>query len=349
MSDRGSAGEQQAGPKASVLLLGDGPTAPSALRSLLAACTVLGVLRSATQPVDEQLEADAGAHGIPVWHFHNLHELTDHLTRLQPDSVVISSFNRILPAAVLALSRFINVHYSPLPRYRGRANVNWAIINGEPTAAISIHLVNPGLDDGNILYQEHIAIDQRATAQSLYQTLNMIQERELGRAVVAALSGQPGTAQHHEDASYGCRRLPEDGEIDWTQSSEAIDRLVRALSPPFPGAFTYWGFECLTIVRAEPVLQPPRYEGRVPGRVVGRSQAEGWVDVLTGDGVFRLFMVRTAAGVLTPAASLLRSTRTTLGLSRQTLLSQIAKLETRIGTLEAAMHNPDLVRSKMQS
>src|SRR6202008_1176253 len=99
------------------------------------------------------------------------------VTELHPDVVVISSFSRILSAEVLALSRFINVHYSPLPRYRGRANVNWAIINGEPTAAISVHMVRPGLDDGEILYQEEIDIGPKDTATTLYERLNAIQER----------------------------------------------------------------------------------------------------------------------------------------------------------------------------
>ena len=152
----------------------------------------------------------------------------------RPEAVVISSFSRILPPGVLALSRFVNVHYSPLPRYRGRANVNWAIINGERAAAISIHLVAPGLDDGNLLLQEQVEIAPTDTARSLYERLNTIQERQLGPSVIRAVAGDPGLPQDHRQATYGCGRVSDDGEIEWSKSTVAIDRLIRAPSRAFP-------------------------------------------------------------------------------------------------------------------
>src|SRR5881392_1694862 len=105
------------------------------------------------------------------------------------------------------------------------------------------------------------------------------------------LNGDEGRPQNHDEATYGCARVPEDGEIDWNAKTEAIDRLIRALAPPFPGAYTYLEGEPLTISRDVPLVSPPRYEGRVPGRVIGRSSSEGWVDVLTGDSVLRLLEV----------------------------------------------------------
>lgn len=272
----------------------------------------------------------AAENAVHVWTLNDLRELRRFVTELRPDVVVISSFNRILPPDILRLSLFLNVHYSPLPRYRGRANVNWAIINGERAAAITIHLVAPGLDDGNILFQEHVKISATDTAQSLYERLNAIQERELGPAVIRAVEGDPGWPQDHQRATYGCGRLPDDGEIDWSKSSSAIDRLIRALSPPFPGAFTHLERRQLIIVRAEPRKAPRRYDGRVPGRVVDRSRSDGWVDILTGDGILRLFKVIPDSQSITPAAAIIRSTRTTLGLSRLDLLRYIEELEARL-------------------
>lgn len=114
-----------------------------------------------------------------------------------------------------------------------------------------------------------------------------------------------------------------------------IDRLIRRLTPPFPGAFTHLDAQRLIIAAASPRLDAPSYIGRVPGRIVGRSPAQGWVDVLTGDGVLRVF------SVLTPnserpcaAASVIRSTRATLGLSRLDLLRRIVALEDRLASLE---------------
>ena len=232
------------------------------------------------------------------------------------------------------MCRFVNVHYSLLPHYRGRANVNWAIINGETTAGISIHLVVPELDGGNLLFQRAIPIAANDTVTTLYERLNAIQEDELGNVVVRAINGYQGISQNAENASYGCTRVPEDGEIDWRQPTETIDRLIRGLTPPFPGAFTYLAGQRLIIARASP-LDAPRYIGRVPGRIAGRSRSDGWVDVLTGDGVLRVFTVlpldtdRPCA-----AASVIRSTRATLGLSRLDLLRRIVALEDRLASLE---------------
>jgi methionyl-tRNA formyltransferase len=317
----------------SVLLIGEGPTSLTALRSLNESCNVQGVLRSLADPdmVADPVRTFAAEHGIAVWTPDNLLELPLYITKLKPEAVVISSFNRILAPDILALSRFVNVHYAPLPRYRGRANVNWAIINEEPTAGISIHLVVPGLDNGNILFQKEIAITPADTAQSVYERLNTIQERELGPAVMRAVAGDPGSPQDHRLATYGCGRVPDDGEIDWRKSCAEIDRLIRALSAPFlPGAFTHLGRRRLVIARAEPRKDPPLYAGRIPGRVVGRSPREGWVDVLTGDGILRLFQLIPDSTAITSAADIIRSTRMTLGLSRLDLLRYIDTLEERL-------------------
>jgi methionyl-tRNA formyltransferase len=119
------------------------------------------------------------------------------------------------------------------------------------------------------------------TTTSLYRRLNAIQERELGRIVVEAATRVNGIPQHHYHATYGCARTPDDGEIDWRLCTVDIDRLIWALTPPFPGAFTHLETRRLIIVRAGPVVDPANYVGRVPGRIVRRSPAEGWVDVLT--------------------------------------------------------------------
>jgi methionyl-tRNA formyltransferase len=335
MSERSRAVKNPAAARASVLLLGDGPTALTALRSLIASCNVLGVLRAAADPASDPVRTHAAKYGIAVWTLDNPGDLPGIIGKLRPEAVVISSFNRILPPSILGLSRFVNVHYSPLPRYRGRANVNWAIINGEPVAAISIHLVATGLDDGNILFQELVAIAETDTAQSLYERLNTIQEQELGYAVIRAIGGDPGSPQDHRHATYGCARVPDDGEIDWSRSSGAIDQLIRALSPPFPCAFTHLERRRLVIARAEPRKDARRYEGRVSGRVVDRSHSEGWVDVLTGDGILRLLEVIPDCAPIAPAAAIIRSTRTTLGLSRLDLLRYIGELERRIAALES--------------
>ncbi|MEH2511633.1 methionyl-tRNA formyltransferase [Nitrobacteraceae bacterium AZCC 1564] len=324
---------QQAKPD--VVLLGDGPTALTALRSLAMHCRVVRVLRGLDQPETDPVRAFAAANDIPVSDLQGLDQLSKLIVDLRPAAVVISSFHRIIPPQILTSSRFINVHYSLLPQYRGRANVNWAVINNEDATGISIHLVVPGLDSGNLLFQQAVAIAPEDTVTSLYERLNAIQERELGRVVTNAIAGDQGIPQDAHQATYGCTRVPDDGEINWRQPTAAIDRLIRGLAPPFPGAFTYLNGERLMIARASAVFDPPAYVGRVPGRIVGRSAKEGWVDVLTGDGVLRIFSVGTSTcGDPCTPASVIRSTRITLGLSRLDLLRRITALEARIALLE---------------
>lgn len=319
-----------------VLLLGDGPTALAALRSLIQSCHVVGVIRASLESEHDPVRICAAKAGISVFALQHLREASEIITQFRPEAVVISSFNRILPPEVLRLACFINVHYSPLPRYRGRANVNWAVINGEPTAAISIHTLSSCVDSGDILFQEEVPIRLGDTAASLYRRLNAIQERELGGVVVRAVSGVVGVPQDHNHATYGCSRIADDGEINWREPTINIDRLIRALSPPFPGAFTHMEGQRLIIARAGVLCDPPNYVGRVPGRIVRRSRADGWVDVLTGDGILRVFQVIPESGEVSPAAAVITSTRATLGLSRLNLLRRINALESRLAALEAA-------------
>lgn len=319
-----------------VLLLGYGPTAASAFRSLLRHCRVVGLVRErpAGGKSDDLIDAAESA-GIPVLSGSGTPALRAAVMATQPQLVVVSSYDRIIGRELLATVPFINVHYSPLPQYRGRANVNWAIINGEATAAISIHWIDSHLDNGNLLFQAEIAIGERDTVADLYERLNALQEHALGLAAVRAAAGDPGRAQSEAAASYGCSRVPDDGEIDWRQSTAAIDRLIRALAPPFPFAFTHLCGHRVEICRAVPCLDAPHYSGRVSGRVVGRSAREGWVDVLTGDGVLRLLEVSVDGRSRIAAATVITSTRQTLGLSKLELLNRITTLEQRIAALEA--------------
>jgi methionyl-tRNA formyltransferase len=321
-----------------VLLVGVGLTAATALQSLTAKCRVVGLLRKSDPAagIDDAI-ALARRHGIPVSEDTTLAGLRQAIEHLRPDCVVISSFDRIIPADLLARCPFVNVHYAPLPQYRGRANVNWAIINGESHTAITIHLVDQGLDSGNILYQGLVTILPDDTVADLYDHLNRLQLEHLGDAVARFLAGDKGVQQRGEAATYGCTRLPADGEIDWSAPTQKIDALIRAVVKPFPGAFTYYNGRRLTIWRARPLTPPPNYAGRVPGRVVNVSRRDGFVDVLTGDGVLRLFEVELQGGTAVPPNQIIRTVKATLGLRTPDLLARIETLERELAALREQM------------
>jgi methionyl-tRNA formyltransferase len=317
-----------------VLLLGLGPTALTALESLAPRVEVAGLVRETPDVAADPVRAAAERLGVPITADAAPAKVAALIASLAPDCVVISSYNRILPADVLARCPVVNVHYAPLPRYRGRANVNWAVINGEPCAGITIHQVVPELDAGPILFQQLVPVRAADTVGDVYARLNAIQRERLGETVVLFLNGWPGTPQEEADATYGCTRLPEDGEIDWRRDTAAVARLVRGLAPPYPGAFTYLHGRRLRVWRAAQAPAAPRYAGRVPGRVVGRSARDGWVDVLTGDGVLRLFEVQADGDAPRAPAGLIRSVATTLGLSTGDLLARIEALECQLARLK---------------
>lgn len=315
-----------------VLLLGMGPTAHSALESLAARFRVVGLVRDARSSPegDDEVVKRADALKVPVFSDLSIENVEQVVIQSSPDCAVVSSYDRILPSRVLGRCRFVNVHYALLPEYRGRANVNWAIINDEPETAITIHVMVPGLDAGNILYQQRMPIRPDDTVGDLYTRLNEVQREVLGETVARYISGYAGEPQDEAAATYGCTRVPDDGEINWTSSTRQIYALVRALAPPYPGAHTYMDARRITILRALPLTNAPRYVGRIPGRVVGRSRRDGHVDVLTGDGVLRIHEVAAGDSSAGPASAVIGSTRQTLGLRTADLLARIELLESRL-------------------
>ncbi|MEU5940862.1 methionyl-tRNA formyltransferase [Micromonospora sp. NPDC047548] len=313
-------------PRSQVVHLGLGPTAAAAYASLSGRFDVVALVR----PGDDELVRTAAAGGAEVTGETSLAAVRELVERLAPDAVVVSSYDRVLPAGLLTLCPFVNVHYSPLPRYRGRANVNWMMLAGEPEAWISVHTIVPGLDAGGVLFQAPTPIGACDTVGDVYRRLDDLQREHLADAVARHLEGDPGVPQDESHATYGCTRLPEDGEIDWRASTATIDRQVRALSAPFPGAYTYVGLQVVWIDRATPVADAPVYAGRVPGRVVRVDKQNGCVDVLTGDGVLRLESLRVDGQCPVPATHVVSSVRATLGLRTIDLVRRITQLEAEL-------------------
>jgi methionyl-tRNA formyltransferase len=323
---------------ADVLLIGMGATTLSALQSLLETCHIVGLVRESADPQSDPVLQLAERAGVRIFADATLQGVERAIRKLEPECVVVSSYGRLLPAATLAHCPFLNVHYAALPAYRGQANVNWAIVNGETSTGISIHILELEADAGNVLFQQMVPIESRDTVTDVYARLNEVQRRHLGATVVRFLNGDRGTPQVGEP-TFGCMRLPADGEIDWTQSTDTIDRLVRALVRPFPGAFTYVGGERLMVWKAEPVANPRCYAGRIPGRVVAASRRQGYVDVLTGDGVLRLLDVQFDGAEPCAAAEAITSVRTRLGLRAGDLLERIATLEAEVRRMHVLLRD----------
>jgi methionyl-tRNA formyltransferase len=326
-----------------VLLLGMGITALSALDSLAARFQVVSVIRDAHPGLDggdDEVRRRARELGVPVIADISMAAVEQAVIDFNPDCTVVSTFDRILIPRILNRGRFVNVHYAPLPRYRGRAVVNWALLNGETEWAITIHAIAPDLDAGNVLYQKRVPIGPDDTVGSLYSAWNEILRGVLAETVERYIDGYAGEPQDELAATYGCTRVPDDGEIDWSDSTEHICALVRSLGPPYPSAYTYLETRRILVARVAPVQDAPHYAGRVPGRIVGRSRQSGHVDVLTGDGVVRIHEVRADDSTVGPASAVITSTRQTLGLRAGQLIPRIEALERQVAALAGEINLP---------
>lgn len=169
-----------------------------------------------------------------------------------PDVIVVAAFGQILRAAVLELPEHgcVNVHASLLPRWRGAAPIQAAILHGDRQTGITIMKMDPGLDTGPILSQRALPIGPQETAGSLFERLARLGAELLVETLPAYLAGQI-TPRPQEDAlaTLAPRLQKEEGELDFQQTAEALARRVRAFNP-WPGAYTYWEGQRLKIHQA---------------------------------------------------------------------------------------------------
>jgi methionyl-tRNA formyltransferase len=201
-------------------------------------------------------------------------------------------------------------HDSLLPAYRGFSPTVWAILNGEASTGVTLIRMAEAIDAGEIVDQESVPIGPDDTIAQVLERVTATYLQVLERSLPALASGQPPLRpQHQQAATYCCRRLPEDNEIDWQRTSRQVHDLVRAVTRPYPGAFTFLEGRRLIVWEAG-LIAPPRYVGRVPGRVV-EIRSDGVV-VLTGDGAVLLRRVQLEGGPETPASDVLNRTSMTL-------------------------------------
>ncbi len=159
---------------------------------------------------------------------------------VEPDLILSVFYRKMLPEAVLATAKVaaLNLHPSLLPAYRGRAPINWALVNGERETGVTLHHMVKRADAGDIVGQRRIEIEPRETALTLYRKVEEAGIDLLAEMIPRVAEGTaPRQAQDPARASKFGGRRPEDGRIDWSWPAARIDNLVRAVAPPWPGAF----------------------------------------------------------------------------------------------------------------
>ncbi|MBG0753735.1 MULTISPECIES: bifunctional UDP-4-amino-4-deoxy-L-arabinose formyltransferase/UDP-glucuronic acid oxidase ArnA [Pectobacterium] len=229
----------------------------------------------------------------PLW--------VNRIRELAPDVIFSFYYRTLLSDDILQLPSFgaFNLHGSLLPRYRGRAPVNWVLVNGETQTGVTLHKMVSRADAGDIVAQSVVAIDDEDTALTLHgkcrtaaaallaQQLPLIRSREIML-----------TPQDESQASYFGRRTAADGLIDWQKSAREINNLIRAVTEPYPGAFTFLGERKVVIWRAR-VLKNDSVKAngvkQEPGSIISTSPlvvccGEGALEIVSGQSESGLYM-----------------------------------------------------------
>jgi len=222
-------------------------------------------------------------------------DLVDRVARLQPDFIFSFYYRSMLGAPLLSSARrgALNMHGSLLPKYRGRAPVNWAILNGERETGATLHYMVERADAGDIVDQLAVPILDDDDAREVFAKVTAAAEIVLARSLPGLVAGDaPHRPQPIEPGQYFGRRRPDDGRIDWSHPALRIHNLVRAVAPPFPGAFTEVDGQRWFIhrTRVEPRIITPSERARLFG-------AQGACYAACRDGgVLRILAAATAEG-----------------------------------------------------
>jgi len=239
-------------------------------------------------------------------------EVKRRLAEIAPDVIVVIAFGQIIPQDILDIPPLgcINIHASLLPKYRGAAPIQWAIINGETVTGVTTMQMNAGLDTGDMLLKEEVAIDPKDTGGTLTD--------KLGKAgdsiILKTLEGlEAGTIvpQKQDDAQagmYAKMLTKEMGRIDFTRPAAEIDRLIRGLNP-WPSAYTKLNGRTLKIWDADPVETPAGGAGPGEGTKVDRNS----FTVQTGSGALVVREVQMEGKKRMEAGAFLRGSRLTPG------------------------------------
>jgi methionyl-tRNA formyltransferase len=215
-------------------------------------------------------------------------EIADAVAAVAPEAIVVAAYGLILPGSLLGLPPLgcLNIHASLLPRWRGAAPIQRALLAGDASTGVTIMQMDEGLDTGPILLQESVPIGARDTAGVLHDQLARLGARLIVRALVERPAPRP---QDSSRATYAPRIAKGEAEIDWRRPALEIERKVRAFNPS-PGAYTQLGPEALKIWEAS--AEPP--VSRAPG-IVCTAGADGVV-IACGTGALRVTQLQRAGG-----------------------------------------------------
>jgi methionyl-tRNA formyltransferase len=236
-------------------------------------------------------------------------EALELLRSIQVDVLVVVAYGLILPAAALTIPKrgCINIHASLLPRWRGAAPIQRALLAGDARTGVTIMRMEPGLDTGPMLASRETKIERRDNAQSLHDRLASLGAALIAESLPGVVAGTlDEVAQPTEGITYAAKIDKSEAMIDWRRSAEEISRQVRAFNS-WPVAETRFKGGQLRIWEAEPLEAPALTSASAPGSVLSATR-EG-IDVICGSGVLRVLKLQLAGRKALPAEEFLRGQR----------------------------------------
>ena len=209
---------------------------------------------------------------------------------IKPDLVIVAAFGQILPEHILYTPKYgcINVHTSLLPKYRGAAPIQWAIIDGEKKTGVTIMYMDKGLDTGDIIMQKEVEISPDETGGSLYDKLAQVGSGLLIKALQAVISGKAMRTPQTGETNYAKMLTRELGHIDFSKSAAEIERLIRGLYP-WPGTYAFIDGKLMKIMKASVSGSDYKTDDKiqaVPGTVCEVS--DDFFSVMTGKGMLKI-------------------------------------------------------------
>lgn len=248
-------------------------------------------------------------HGIPVYQPVRAREASfvEEMRSLAPDVMVVIAFGQILSKELLEVPRLgcVNIHASLLPKYRGAAPIQWAVINGDQETGITTMMMDVGMDTGDMLEKLVVPLDEKETGGSLFDRLSLLG----GDLILSTLDKlEDGTLvripQNHEEATHVKKIEKSMGDIDWSMDAAAIERLIRGLNP-WPSAYTRWNGKMLKIWEADVVSGGGSQAALSSAGKVLEASGDS-LKVQTGNGVLNIRSLQLEGKKRMDTASFLR-------------------------------------------
>ena len=261
------------------------------------------------------VKAEAVKHNIPVFQPERVRkneEFLEELKKIAPDVIVVVAFGQILPVSILTLPKYgcVNVHASLLPMYRGAAPLQWVIINGEKVSGVTTMQMDKGLDTGDMLLKEEVAIAPKETYETYHDKLSVVGAELLIKTLDGLEAGTITPVKQEGDTCYASMIDKSLGNLDFTRPAVELERLMRGLDPA-PAAYSFLDGKMLKLFGADVVDSDKEYSAPECGIITNITK--NTFDITTGAGVLRVNEVQLEGKKRMDAASFLRGYKLTEG------------------------------------